>query len=60
VDLFVDPDRVRCGIARQLMTVLVDEAASSGASAGFVTVGGVQTRFRVAPRLRLTLVRSAE
>ena len=70
-DLFVDPDFMRRGIATQLITALVDEAARAGApwievtanphaaefyaSAGFKAVGQTQTRFGAAPRLRLSL-----
>jgi GNAT superfamily N-acetyltransferase len=73
-DLFVDPDFMRRGVATQLMTVLVDEAARAGApwiqvtanphaadfhaSAGFVAVDRVQTRFGAAPRLRLKISRT--
>jgi GNAT superfamily N-acetyltransferase len=74
-DLFVDPDLMRRGIATRLMSVLVEEAARAGApwievtanphaarfyaSAGFVPVGTVRTRFGDAPRLRLHLGRTA-
>lgn len=73
-DLFVDPDVMRRGIATQLLTVLVEEAARAGApwievtanphaaefyaAIGFVAVGLAQTTFGAAPRLRLNVVRA--
>ena len=70
-DLFVDPDRMRQGIARALVEDLAGAARRAGASnvrvvanehaaafyaaVGFVPDGVAQTRFGPAPRLRRPL-----
>ena len=70
-DLFVDPRRMRRGVATRLVTELADRARRAGAgpvrvtanphaaafyrSAGFVPDGVTETRYGPAPRLRLDL-----
>ena len=70
-DLFVDPDRMRQGIAMQLIRDAASSAEEAGvpwievtgnphaaefyAAAGFVYLREAQTLFGPAPRLRLTL-----
>jgi GNAT superfamily N-acetyltransferase len=71
VDLFVDPDEMRKGVASQLVLDAVSEGRRHGvpcievtgnqhaaefyASAGFVRIGEEHTLFGPAPRLRLDL-----
>jgi predicted N-acetyltransferase YhbS len=71
-DLFVEPSRMRQGVARRLIDDLLILAAGSCvgsvrvtanphamgfyAAVGFVSEGTVQTRFGPAPRLRLDVV----
>jgi predicted N-acetyltransferase YhbS len=71
-DLFVEPSRMRQGVARRLIKDVLVLAARSGvdsvrvtanphamgfyAAVGFVPEGTAQTRFGPAPRLRLDVV----
>jgi predicted N-acetyltransferase YhbS len=68
-DLFVEPSRMRQGVARRLVADLLSRAAGSGVSrvyvtanphamafytaVGFLPDGTAETRFGPAPRLRL-------
>ena len=69
-DLFVDPDRMRQGVARRLVADVVDAAGAAGfatvqveanphatdfyRAVGFVPYGSARTRFGPAERLRLS------
>jgi len=70
-DLFVEPDRMRCGVGRMLVDDLATRAAAAGASyvdvianpnalgfyarLGFEVTGQASTRFGSAPRMTLDL-----
>ena len=73
-DLFVEPNRMRRGMARRLVEDLLDRARTEGVehvwvtanphamafytAVGFVPDGTAQTMFGSAPRLRLDVVES--